>query len=327
MPEGERLRVFLCHSSLDKPVVRAIYERLLRLGGVDPWLDEMKLIAGQDWEFEIRKAVRSSHVVLVCLSARSLTKEGYVQREISQSLDVADEKPQGAIFLVPVRLEDCDVPERLQRWHRVDWFRVDGFERLQRALRSRAEALGITISAAAGKLIYDSRKEQPRSSPWVKYSTSGNFNGIRQTSSAELGEYWVVESFGTEFVGINKSFNILAGTIEFDYKVQSSNPSVQNVVIYVIPMEETGANRTGLVEVGTSVRDHPRNPKSRSRAIFPVPPEHLADSAWHHGRLVFDFKDVPSAFYSIFGPRVNEGCDEVGPAALAIANVRLYVFS
>jgi len=35
-----RLRVFLCHSSQDKPIVRELYQRLLAEGWIDPWLDE-----------------------------------------------------------------------------------------------------------------------------------------------------------------------------------------------------------------------------------------------------------------------------------------------
>jgi hypothetical protein len=298
---------------------------LLLLGGVDPWLDEEKLVPGQDWDLEIKKAVRSSHVVLVCLTARSITKEGYVQKEIRQSLDVADEKPDGTIFLIPVRLEECDVPERFKRWQWVDWFKDDAFERLQRALQSRAETLAIQIVAAPGRLLYDSRREQPPFSSWTVFSTSGDFRGIRNTSSAEMPAYCVIESFGAESVGINKSFNVVTGVFEFDYSVQSGNPAKQNVVFYVIPMQETGIGRAGLVEVGTDIQDDPRNSKSVYRVKFLAPPEHLADRAWHHGRLVFDFRDVPSAFYSILGPRVNEGCEDVGPAALAIANVQLYV--
>jgi hypothetical protein len=42
------LRVFLCHSSHDKPKVRDLYQ-CLRRSGFAPWLDEENLIAGQDW--------------------------------------------------------------------------------------------------------------------------------------------------------------------------------------------------------------------------------------------------------------------------------------
>src|SRR5690606_7007254 len=107
------LRVFLCHASQDKPAVRELYERLDSEGWMDIWLDEEKLYPGQDWDFEIEKAVEAADVVIVCLSSNSVTKEGYVQRELRFVLQIADYKPDGTIFVVPVRLDDCPLPRRL----------------------------------------------------------------------------------------------------------------------------------------------------------------------------------------------------------------------
>lgn len=136
------LRVFLCHSSNDKSTVRALYQRL-RSDGFDPWLDEEKLLPGQDWDREIRIAVRNSEVVIVCLSKGSITKRGYVQKEIRLALDVADEQPEGAIYIVPIKLEECAVPETLSRLHWINLFEKDGYERLSRALHHCADSLGI----------------------------------------------------------------------------------------------------------------------------------------------------------------------------------------
>ena len=55
-------------------------------------MDEINLVPGQDWAIEIKKAVRRSDFVLVCLSASAVTKNGFVQKEIRFALDVADEK-------------------------------------------------------------------------------------------------------------------------------------------------------------------------------------------------------------------------------------------
>src|SRR5205823_4799409 len=126
------IRVFLCHASGDKAQVRALHERLVA-DGVDPWLDEKKLLPGQEWESEIAKAVRSSDVVLVCLSRSSITKSGFVQKEIRFALDAADEKPEGTIFIIPTRFETCDVPNRLQRWQWLDLFEPGGYGHLLRA--------------------------------------------------------------------------------------------------------------------------------------------------------------------------------------------------
>jgi len=131
------LRVFLCHASEDKARVRELSRRL-RADEYSPWLDEEQILPGQDWDLEIRKAVRSSHVVVVCLSARSIDKAGYVQKEIRFALDVADEQPEGRIFVIPLKLEPCDVPSRLQRWHWVTLDEPSGYKRLLLALEERA---------------------------------------------------------------------------------------------------------------------------------------------------------------------------------------------
>jgi hypothetical protein len=91
------LRVFLCHSSDDKPTVRELYNRLDSEGWIDAWLDEKKLYPGQDWTYEIEQAVEQADVILVCLTKNSVTKEGYVQRELRIILDFADYKPEGAL--------------------------------------------------------------------------------------------------------------------------------------------------------------------------------------------------------------------------------------
>ncbi|HLO27773.1 MAG TPA: TIR domain-containing protein [Anaerolineales bacterium] len=138
------LKVFLCHASGDKPAVRDLYKRLIT-EGIDAWLDQEKLMPGQDWRSEIPRAVREADVVVVCLSNKSITKEGYIQKEIRFALDIAKEKPEGTIFLIPTRLEDCVVPERLSRWQWVDLFDDNGFLKLLRSLKLRADKVGAAI--------------------------------------------------------------------------------------------------------------------------------------------------------------------------------------
>jgi hypothetical protein len=58
------LRIFLCHAPEDKERVRELADRLTK-DGFDIWLDEERLLPGQDWDFEITHAVRNSDVVVV----------------------------------------------------------------------------------------------------------------------------------------------------------------------------------------------------------------------------------------------------------------------
>jgi DNA-binding response OmpR family regulator len=138
------LNVFLCHSSGDKLAVRKLYNKLSKEIWIDPWLDEKKILPGDDWDFEIRQAVKTADIVLVCLSQSSVTKEGYVQKEIRQALDMADEKPDGTTYVIPMKLEPCDVPPRLQKWQWLDYYEDGAYKKLLLSLRRRALLLHIT---------------------------------------------------------------------------------------------------------------------------------------------------------------------------------------
>lgn len=138
----ENLNVFLCHAKEDKESVRSLYDDLIRVG-VSPWMDDRDLVPGQNWELEIRKALRRSHVVLVCLSRRSTNKRGYVQKELRFALDASEMEPEGAIYIIPARIEECDVPERLRQTQWVDLHKDEGLDRLVHALSLRAATLGL----------------------------------------------------------------------------------------------------------------------------------------------------------------------------------------
>ena len=151
MPNENRpLKVFLCHARSDADRVHVLYSQLTR-DGVDVWLDKVSLVAGQDWEYEIPKAVRSSDIVVVCHS-KQFNQQGYRQKEVKIALDAADYLPKGEIFIVPVRLEECDVLDDLKRWQWVDLFEANGYDNLIRALQLRANSIGATLQVKRGVL-------------------------------------------------------------------------------------------------------------------------------------------------------------------------------
>jgi len=115
---------------------------------VDVWLDKKSLLPGQEWEYEIRKAVRESDVVVVCLS-KQFNQAGFRQKEVRLALDTAMEQPEGEIFIIPARLEECDSLESLKKLHEVDLFDDDGYVKLMKSLKLRSMRLehsGVQIS-------------------------------------------------------------------------------------------------------------------------------------------------------------------------------------
>lgn len=163
MTESKKLSVFLCHSSADKAAVRDLYDLLSKHKWIEPWLDEKKLLPGQEWKTEIEKALEKADVVIVTLSKGSITKEGFIQKEFKYALDIALEKPEGAIFIIPLKLEDLEsleLPRSLKALQYQDYFpkrrKAIIFETLLQSLKVRADSLGIaheekTIASVASK--------------------------------------------------------------------------------------------------------------------------------------------------------------------------------
>jgi formylglycine-generating enzyme required for sulfatase activity len=135
------IQIFLAHASEDKPAVLALYNRL-KQAGYKPWLDKKNLIAGQIWRDEIPKAIKASQIFLACLSAKSANKQGYIQRELRIALDILGDMLPGTIFFIPMRLEECEIPDlrsaevglNLRDIHRLDYWKENGFEQLERAI-------------------------------------------------------------------------------------------------------------------------------------------------------------------------------------------------
>jgi hypothetical protein len=177
MPKANaKLQVFLCHASADKPVARELYQRLLKESWLDPWLDEEQLLPGQDWNLEIEKAVEASQAVIICLSSASVSKEGYVQREMRRVLEAALEKPEGTIFILPLRLDECEAPRSLRAYQYVDYFpaanKDRAFQRLLAALQLRFDALQKADSGPSGRNAWGDSAPAPEVSPAPKGSVA-----------------------------------------------------------------------------------------------------------------------------------------------------------
>src|SRR5581483_11706667 len=136
-----RVKAFLCHASEDKPVVKELY-RKLQEDGFEPWLDQRALHAGELWERKIFEAIRSSDAFLVCLSQSSPVTEGFVNREIAYALEIVKNKPEDAIFIIPIRLDHkVQLPTHLSQWQSPEFFTARGYQEIVSSLRRRAEQL------------------------------------------------------------------------------------------------------------------------------------------------------------------------------------------
>ena len=99
-------KVFLSYARQDLSIARKLYNEL-RKQNIDVWFDQEDLLPGTRWEEEIRSVIKSSSFFLAVLSQASVNKKGTVQKELKLGLDVLREMPPHAVYLIPVKIDDC----------------------------------------------------------------------------------------------------------------------------------------------------------------------------------------------------------------------------
>ena len=141
--------VFLSYCRDNATEVGKLRDELIG-GGEAVWWDK-DIMPGQDWKFEIRQAMKDSYAVVLCLSKETEARhKAGMFPEALDAIAAYREYAPGSIFLIPVRLSQCEIPpfeidgtRTLDRLQYVDLFPVGkrsaGLQRLIKALRATAQ--------------------------------------------------------------------------------------------------------------------------------------------------------------------------------------------
>jgi hypothetical protein len=132
--EEAQSRIFFNYAREDREQVESIYNSLAS-AGLNPWMDIKDINPGEQWVLSVERAIREADFFVVFLSINSVNKRGFVQRELKSGLDMVAKFPIWDIFMIPVRLDPVDPPERLKQFQWIDLFEPDGLKQLITALR------------------------------------------------------------------------------------------------------------------------------------------------------------------------------------------------
>ena len=134
---NERRRIFLAYAKEDAAKVRKLYAALQK-AGFEPWMDEQKLLPGQNWPRASERAIELSDFFAGCFSRRSIAKRGHFQAELGYALQLAKRMPEEEIFFLPLRLDACEVPRSIAR--SVQY--VDLFPDWERGVHALCQSIG-----------------------------------------------------------------------------------------------------------------------------------------------------------------------------------------
>ena len=111
-------RVFVSHASEDKNRFVLEFATRLRKRGIDAWLDKWEMLPGDSLVDKIfEEGIKSASAVIVVLSKFSVQKP-WVKEELNAA---CVKRINGGSKLIPVVIDDCEVPEVLKStlWERI----------------------------------------------------------------------------------------------------------------------------------------------------------------------------------------------------------------
>ena len=134
--EPNNNKVFLSYGREELDSAKRMYKELKK-AGLSVWFDKESLLPGHKWKNEIKKAIRTSRYFLALMSKKSLDRKGFLNKELTEALEILDEYPESDIFLIPVRIDECKPSHlRLSELNRVDMFPLweEGMRQIYKAL-------------------------------------------------------------------------------------------------------------------------------------------------------------------------------------------------
>lgn len=139
VPDQYEYHAYLCHSSLDKELVRQLRDRL-ETHGIRCWFDEADMPVGSPARDRMERGLRSSRYLLVCASAH-LPSARWANTEIDAVMryDVADPtKPKILVLKLDDDSEEDSIPLLLHGKKWLEYRRPGDFERLVEFLKNPA---------------------------------------------------------------------------------------------------------------------------------------------------------------------------------------------
>lgn len=139
------MKVFLSYAKEDGAVVKEFHDQLKALG-LDPWMDQERLLPGQSWEREIDRALNDANVVLLFMSPRSVKKRSFVTREANTAVSNLRYKKADDIYIIPVLLESCEIPDEISGRAQYILFTEPGAKnKIIASIMRAAEQQGISV--------------------------------------------------------------------------------------------------------------------------------------------------------------------------------------
>lgn len=157
MPDPKVQHAFVSYVREDADEVSRLVS-VLQGASIPVWKDTDRLWPGEDWQQKIREAIEDGSLAFIaCFSTNSVQKaKTYMNAELRLAVDQIRLMKPGQVWLLPVRLDDCELPNfdlgnnrNLNSLQRIDLFGPDREANLGRLISAVMKIFGTSTTAAS----------------------------------------------------------------------------------------------------------------------------------------------------------------------------------
>jgi len=197
----QKPKIFLSYAHEDIGMAKRIYQDLKRYG-LDVWFDNESLLPGQDWENEIEKAIETSKYFLVLPSSKGMSERGYVHKEIRLALNFFDKCPEDDIYMIPVRLDDCQPAHR--RIKKINWINLFPESEYQNGLKKILQ-----VVSPGTFIIRNKPKELSSADVNEMIKMHGYYDSDRNPVGKGIGYKYKLKEINGKFVVFDEITNLI----------------------------------------------------------------------------------------------------------------------
>lgn len=213
-------KVFISHSWDDKKRFVLDFAKSLRSRGIDAWVDEWEMIAGDSLVKKIFcEGIQNADAFIIVLSRNSVQKKW-----VHEELDLAViKKIEEGSRIIPIIIDDCEIPEPLKS---TIWIKINNLENYKIEFEN-------IVMAIFGK----TNKPPLGSSPNYATRSISAFSGLSEVDSiifdaiCEKG----VEQHNEHSISVSQVFNIIKQyEVDEEIFIESLSVLAHNYLIIIL---------------------------------------------------------------------------------------------
>jgi hypothetical protein len=165
-----------------------LYKRLSAYSWIRPWIE-----FGLDWRKNIDSAVNGAQVVILLISNQSISKKGYSQEIFERTIELIKEIRKNLFYVIPLRLDDCVLPQSLEFLEWRDYFGTNAHEEL---INSMSKFTGASaVYATENEPTASHPDEFPIQSPADIYENLDWYKYIKIQASSKVDYPFLIRKY------------------------------------------------------------------------------------------------------------------------------------